>query len=106
MNFKRLKMNFKVLQFAKRISRCENEFQVAKIEFQGPLVYLPTRVAGRVAGSIVAQFTKYFQKSSKVFCVLIKCEMTKKTKFRVKTFLSFFKPHIQLIKVSKSFLRK
>ena len=63
-----------------------NEFKVAKIEFQGPLVYLPTRVAGRVAGSIVAQFTKYFQKSSKVFCVLIKCEMTKKTKFRVKTF--------------------
>ena len=40
-----------------------NEFKIAKIEFQGPLVYLPTRVAGRVAGSIVAQFTKYFQKS-------------------------------------------
>ena len=67
----------------------ENEFQVAKIEFQGPLAYLPTRIASRVAGSIAAQcFQSVFKKRSKVFCILLRFDMIKKRFFGKKTFLS------------------
>ena len=59
----------------------ENEFQVAKIEFHGPLAYLPTRVVCRVVGSIVAQFTKYFQKKLKSFLRTHKVRDDEKTKF-------------------------
>ena len=67
-----------------------NEFKVAKIEFQGPLFYLPTQVAGRVAGSIVAQFTKYFQKKLKSFLRTHKVRDDEKNKISSKNVFKFF----------------
>ena len=68
----------------------ENEFQVAKIEFHGPLAYLPTRVVCRVVGSIVAQFTKYFQKKLKSFLRTHKVRDDEKNKISSKKVFKLF----------------